>query len=138
MSFLNFACRIRIGSVYGSSPGSLATSVLKLEGLYFLKPRANATPYLGGGFSYGITDVDATFDNGGFQGNWNGSGLQGELTVGYEWLRASRLRAFVQADTTLPFYNVMSQTYSYSQLRPTITTASRYAPSIVVSLGLGF
>jgi hypothetical protein len=110
--------------------------VLKLEGLYFLQPRANATPYLGGGLSYGATYGGGTYDNSGYQSSWHGSGLQGELTVGYEWLRASPLRVFVQADTTLPFYNLSSERFSIrSNIR---TVGHRYAPSLVVSMGLGF
>ena len=86
MSFLNFKLPgSGSGSVYGSSPDSFATAVLKLETLYLVNPRANATPYLGGGISYGVTNIDGAFVGDGFQSNSHGSGLQGELTAGYEW-----------------------------------------------------
>lgn len=48
------------------SNGGFAGSMLKIEGLHFMNPTANATAYLGGGFSYGGTT---------FGSNWQGSGL---------------------------------------------------------------
>jgi hypothetical protein len=134
VSFLNYKAPASSSVPAYDSSASMASSLLKLEGLYFTKPKANATAYLGGGLSYGTTLVEGGFQTG------VGRGLQGELTVGYEWLRASPLRVFVQADTTLPFYNITSGTFysPYSPSRPTITTGERYAPSLVVAIGLGF
>ena len=108
-----------------SSNGSFAGSLLKLEGLHFTNPTANTTTYFGGGLSYGGT----TFGSG-----WHGSGLQGELTVGYELPRASTLRVFVQADAVLPFYTATAETFSS---KSGYATSHRYAPSFSVSLGLG-
>jgi hypothetical protein len=127
-------------SYYGSSQFSTAGSVLKLEGLYFKNPKANATPYFGGGVSYGFTDFGGTYSNSIYRSGWHGSGLQGELTVGYELPRASTLRIFVQADTILPFYNVASDTVTYSRSTPTgtIVTERRYSPSLVMSVGFGW
>jgi hypothetical protein len=141
VSFLNYQVPSSgSDSYYGSSQSNMAGSVLKLEGLYFMKPKANATPYLGGGVSYGFTDFGGTSSNSGYRSSWHGSGLQGELTVGYELPRASTLRMFVQADTILPFYNVTSETITYSRSVPTgaITTEHRYSPSLVVSVGVGW
>jgi hypothetical protein len=132
VSFLNY----QISSsndygYYGSSSGSaFAGSLLKLEGLYFIHPEANKSAYVGGGMSWGGT----TFGNG-----WNGSGLQGELTAGYELPRASALRMFVQADAVLPFYQVSATRYPVNyRLNSPITTEHRYAPSLVVSMGFGW
>jgi hypothetical protein len=141
VSFLNYQVpSTGSNSYYGSSQGSMAGSVLKLEGLYFMNPKANATPYLGGGVSYGFTDFGGTYGNSNYRSSWHGSGLQGELTVGYELPRASTLRMFVQADTILPFYTVTSETVTYSRAAPTgtIATAHRYSPSLVVSVGFGW
>jgi len=141
VSFLNFQMPSSgSNSSYGSSQGSASGSVLKLEGLYFKNPKANATPYFGAGVSYGFADFGGTYGNNGYRSSWNGSGLQGELTVGYELPRASTLRMFVQADTILPFYNVTSNTTTYSRAAPygTVTTEHRYAPSLVVSVGFGW
>jgi hypothetical protein len=133
VSFFNFQTKASTsnsssysGSYYAApSNGSLVGSLLKLEGLHFIDPTANTTAYFGGGLSYGGTT---------FGSNWHGSGLQGELTVGYELPRASSLRAFVQADVVLPFYTVTGQTFTSNS---GYTTAHRYAPSFGVSLGLG-
>jgi hypothetical protein len=107
--------------------GSFAGSAIKLEGLYFLNPRSNRSTYVGGGFSWGGSDF----------GSWHGDGLQGELTAGHELFRASTLRAFVQADATLPFYNASRTRYPVRRGDP-ITTESRYAPALVVSLGFAW
>jgi len=65
-----------------------------------------------------------------------GSGLQGELTAGYELGRATTIRMFLQADATLPFYTVTSRTISS---RGDVSDATRrYTPSLVVSVGLGW
>ena len=64
-----------------------------------------------------------------------------EVTVGYEVPRASSLRVFVEANATLPFYNVESTRTTYSRTPSYVTTSvssHRYAPSVVVSLGLGW
>jgi hypothetical protein len=132
VSFLNY----QIGSsnnsgYYGSSSGNaFAGSVLKLEGLYFIDPEANRSTYVGGGISWG----GASFGNG-----WNGKGLQGELTAGYELPRASALRVFVQADAVLPFYQASAVRFPVNyRLNAPITTDHRYAPSLVVSMGFGW
>ena len=137
VSFLNL--KVPGSDVYGSSGTSMAGSLLKLEGLYFLKPKASASAYLGAGFSLGGTDVSDPYDANHPETSWHGSGLQGELTVGYEWPRASPLRTFVQADATLPFYEVTSISYSVPRSGAvTSTTRHRYSPSLVVSVGLGW
>ncbi len=48
--------------------------------------------------------------------------------------RATSLRVFMQADAVLPFYQLTSETRSTNGL---ITTDSRYAPSLVLSIGVG-
>jgi hypothetical protein len=133
VSFLNVQFKIPsnrpafVDGTYHSTPsnGGYAGSLLKLEALRFLDPKANATSYVGAGLSYGNTN---------FGNSWEGSGLQGELTVGYELPRASTLRVFVQADAVLPFYTATPNTFSLESGR---TTAHRYAPSLAVSVGLG-
>jgi hypothetical protein len=131
VSFLNF--QSKQSDAYSSYPdynGAFSGSGLKLEALYFLNPKANRTTYLGGGFSWGGAD---------FGNNWHGDGLQGELTAGHELFRASTLRSFVQADATIPFYQVSAIRYPVDARRPTpITTLHRYAPSLTVSVGFGW
>ncbi len=121
-----------------SSSAAMAGSLLKLAGLYFLKPEANASAYIGGGLSWGGSSFGGSYAPGVNKSSWNGSGLQGELTVGYEIPRASTLRMFVQADTILPFYTVTSETFFYGKAARAPITERRYAPSVVVSLGVGW
>lgn len=137
LAFLNF--QVPTSDSYRSGSGS-AGSWLKLSGLYFLDPMANRTTYLGGGLSYGRQNFGGWSNppTGIYTSDWEGSGLQGELTVGYELARATTMRLFVQADAILPFYEAISESYSTSRFGPpTITTNRRYAPSFVVSIGLG-
>ena len=143
VSFLNFQVPSSGSSApgYGSSRGGTSGSILKLEGLHFVNAKANATAYFGGGLSYGFADFGGRSSGIGFyESSWHGSGLQGELTAGYEVPRASALRVFVEANATLPFYNVASERTTYSKSAPYGTSVSsyRYAPSVVVSLGLGW
>jgi hypothetical protein len=122
-----------------SASSSSAASLLKLEGLYFARPRANTSPYIGAGMSYGSTSVgtDAYYlkTNNKAYSAWRGSGLQGEVTAGYEMSRTTTIRMFVQADVSLPFYHLLSQSYSTSN---SVNTSRRYVPSMVVSIGLGW
>ena len=120
-----------------SSPKASAFSVLKLSGLRFLDPHANRSAYYGGGLSYGFRSISRgslPYTLGSYSTDWRGSGLQGELTVGYELARATSLRVFVQADAGFPFYRVTSETRSTNGI---VSTDSRYAPSLVLSVGVG-
>ena len=128
VSFLNFQVNgpASSGGYYG--PSTTSGSWIKLEGLYFTRPLANATPYLGAGLSWNWASIaDGRTD-------WGGNGLQGELTAGYEMARASTIRLFVQADLGLPFYTLTPVSY----LRPAAMLSSQYAPSATISVGLGW
>jgi len=136
VSFLNF--QFQPSNFYSGSEAS-AASFLKLSGLYFLSPTANRSPYFGGGLSYGRSSFGGDYgyinNTGRFSTNWEGSGLQGELTAGYELARATSFRVLLQADAILPFYQVESQTFS--RFGAPVSTDRRYAPSFVVSIGIG-
>lgn len=135
VSFLNQ--QLPSSSVYGSSSGA-AGSFVKLEALRFAHPRSNASPYFGGGLSWGVTSAYGGSSATSYS-SWSGSGLQGELTAGYEWPRATELRVFVQADATLPFYRTHAETITYSQSRSNIlSTGSRYNPAVALSIGIGW
>ena len=148
ISFLNF--QTGQTGYYGYSDSADSSSLVKLSGLYLLNRDANSTPYFGGGLSWGQTNISNTqpteitrppagsntvyyYNTGG-----HGSGLQGELTAGYEFGRATTLRMFVQADAILPFYSVVSQTISSSSLvgppsASATATSSRHAAKKRVS-----
>jgi hypothetical protein len=136
LAFLNY----QLPSPGGySSPRAHASSLLKLSGLRFLDPQANRSAYFGGGLSYGYSSIsrgNTAYQVGtySYSSSWSGSGLQGELTAGYELARATSLRVFVQADAIFPFYEVTSETRSMNGM---VTTDSRYAPSVVLSIGIG-
>jgi len=134
VAFLNFQFS---SPGHYSSPSASASSLLKLSGLRFLDPHGNRSAYYGGGLSYGFQSISrgmVSYGIGSYSTSWSGSGLRGELTAGYELARATSLRVFVQADVTLPFYSVTSETRSSNGL---LSTESRYAPSLVVSVGVG-
>src|SRR5688572_11371740 len=136
VSFLNLQFKPRAS--YSSASRATTASLLKLEGLYFMNPRENASAYVGAGFSYGITDFggsrDFTFSPS--VGRWHGGGLQGELTVGYEFLRQTSRRMFVQVDATLPFYK--AQWEPFSRINQNSRTDNRYAPALSISMGFGW
>ncbi len=136
VSFFNFqykASDVSYGYGYANSGSSGMTgSWLKLEFLRFGTPLADRSLYVGGGLSWSTANLDNQ------NTSWSGSGLQGELTAGYELGRASTIRVFIQADVGLPFYNLRSQTYS--SLPPYVSTSAEhhYAPSLALSMGLGW
>ena len=146
VSFLNLL--VGQSESYGSSATAGGASLVKLSGLYLLNRHANSTPYVGGGLSWGRTYINeaypvqvtpiSTGPNTVYYYNTGGrgSGLQGELTAGYELGRATTIRMFVQADAILPFYSVTSQTISSRGV--VSSTTRRYTPSLVMSVGLGW
>jgi hypothetical protein len=144
VSFLNAQLSNDAG-YYGSS-GSV-WSLIKLQGLMFTHPNANRSAYFGGGLSYSRAAVRAGSE-GGYPRTGYGSGLQGDLTAGYEITRARSTRVFVQTDIGLPFYHVQVETLTYPEttspsggrvyLPPTVSISRQYTPSIAVSLGFGW
>jgi len=126
----------------GSSGGAGAGAFIKLEGLHFIRSRSSAAPYFGGGISWGGNASNnygrlyyGTSSQSGYSTGWHGSGIHGELTTGYEFARATTIRVFVQADATLPFYKVTSETYSGTSV---VATNRSYAPSVAFTIGLGW
>jgi hypothetical protein len=124
VSFLNFTRQVATSSSYSYSGGGSGTfSWIKLMGLHFKDSKANSSLYFGGGASWGAGYVS---DPKSFR-SWSGSGLQGELTAGYEFGRASTVCIFVQGEATLPFYHMVMSGAS-----------PRYIPTYGVSVGLGW
>ena len=127
-SFFNIQAKPPGG--YYRAVSTSATSWVKLELLRYQNPKANSTAYYGGGLSWGTVSSS----NG--SRSLSGGGLQGELTAGYELMRASNLRVFLQSDVVLPFYSVTSTMYQWPG--PASVTEHRYMPSASVSLGIGW
>jgi hypothetical protein len=140
-SFLN----VQLSDASGYyAPSSSASSLIKLQGLFFSNPVGNRSAYFGGGLGYGRTDV-RTSNTGDYPKSGRGAGLQGGLTAGYEIARVTSACVFIQADVTLPFYDVLAETFSYPQaplngryVAPTVTIERQYAPSVAVSVGFGW
>lgn len=137
VSFLNLALD---ASLSDDQREMAAGSLLKIQGLRFLSSDAPRSAYLGGGLSWGVVSVGRSIAAGGGATSWHGSGLQGELTIGYELARESPLRVFVQAEASAPFFNAHSDTFAYPRAGSIVNTGrqARYIPSVVVSAGVGW
>jgi hypothetical protein len=99
---------------------------LRLMAFRYLDDVVGADLYAGAGLSYGRLETRDYF---------RGDGLQGELGLGYEILRETAVRAFIQAVVTLPFYRL----YGEQQLHPLVSTPVRdYGFSGALSIGVGF
>ena len=138
-SFFNFMIASQ-SSNNNSSVGATATWI-RLEGLYFLNALANGSSYVGGGLGWGAAAAARASSNNGTTSTsasaYAGSGLEGQVTVGYEFLRASTIRIFAQGDLTLPFYTAKSECYTYGSTS-TCSSDSKYLPTVTLSLGIGW
>ncbi len=129
LSFFNLAYQ-HTESTTGQNDASISGSWARILAYYFADPTGNFSLYAGGGLSWGGAAVSSSGHT------YSGSGIQGELSAGYEMLRASSIRLFVQADATLPFY---TSTYDNTDYITGITTrGSRYTPTFVIALGGAF
>jgi hypothetical protein len=137
VSFLNVLYKSS-DRTYGYNPGGssgMTGDWLKLQALHFFSPLSDRAFYAGGGLSWSTANISNS------NTTWSGSGLAAVLTTGYEVGRASTLRMFMQIDAGLPFYELRSETYAYSNAAPYVsylTTRHRYAPTLGVSIGLGW
>jgi len=137
VSFLNY---LITSNTYGSN--AFAGSVLRLQALRFVNPGADSSPYVGGGFSWGGVSAEREQTPATYVTSWHGSGLQAEVTVGYELARTSPIRLFVQADIGLPLFNARSETMAVRRTSPAVVEPAsqdkRYIPSAAVSVGIGW
>ncbi len=102
-------------------------TLVRLGGLYFFDPIANSSLYLNPGLSWGwsaVTDGNRVY---------SGSGLQGEFAVGYEFLRSSTIRLFVEGNAVLPFFTASRSDFSNDG-----DSSTRYTPSFLISIGVGY
>jgi len=137
LSFLNLMFANNSNNNGSSGSVGVTGTWIRLMALYFLNPAANRSAYVGAGLGWGATAVASATDVNSATGSvsaYSGSGLQGEVSLGYELLRASTIRIFLQGDVSLPFYKIHSETLTST----TTNYASSYAPSFVVSMGIGW
>lgn len=138
VSFLNFQYKSSDRTYnYPAPQGSsgMTGTWLKLEMLRYFSPAADRSPYIGAGLSLSATNLDHNTTY------WEGNGLQGELTGGFEMGRAGSIHILFQADAGFPFYNLRSTTYTYANVTPygyQTSVSHRYVPTLTVSMGLGW
>lgn len=135
LSFLNVA-------VYQGKNGSQGASGawVKLGVDYFFDAYANYSPYVGAGLSLSSNDVYSSDDtSNAARREYTGWGLNAELMAGYELFRASTIRLLVQANVSLPTYQLSSNNYVVNTNGTTNNdTLSRYGPVFGLTLGIGW
>jgi hypothetical protein len=124
LSILNFV----IPKTGDNDQSGICGSFIKLMGLYYFNALGDSTPYLGAGVSYGGVIVGYKDDK------YSETGLQGEASAGYEFLRSSTIRLFVQFDTTWPFYLATTEHLSFNS---SDQKRSAYTPFFALSFGIG-
>ena len=78
-------------------------------GHYFFNGVADASPYLGMGMGYGFMAMNKSSEDAAFVEDgltYGGAGLHGKVSLGFEAMRSSTIRLFMQLDATLPFYDL--------------------------------
>ena len=89
-----------------------------LRAFYFSNPSESATFYYGGGMSYGVMNFYR------HDKEWGNAGLMANGTVGYEFMRTSTIRMFVESNVYLPFFSASDDLES-----------SRWVPQMMVVVG---
>lgn len=108
-------------SAKGGTDGKFMDAI-RLQLHYFFDPMNPSSLYIGSGLGYGIINLnkDTTY------AGYNGSGLTGTFTFGYEMLRSSTIRIFFQFDATVPMFRLKEETRNI------------YTPAFSLSMGIGF
>lgn len=124
LAFFNFITYQDSDEFSGMSVGWI-----ELAADYFFDAFGNSSPYVGAGLSLGSHTIPSA------AGDFEGSGLQGKGTVGYEFFRASTIRLLAQFDAVLPMYRLARKT---SDATGSTITSHTYSPNFMLSLGLGW
>ncbi|HLA78341.1 MAG TPA: hypothetical protein VJU18_12235 [Vicinamibacteria bacterium] len=116
---------------YSSGPFDGGSFTLVALGVnYNFRPLANSTPYAGVGLGY------TRWQSG------QGKGLDVRLCLGYEMLRASNLRLFIQADGIIPTYDVTRTEWTdwrgWDPGAPGPKTSTFRPATVAISLGIGW
>jgi len=107
----------------------VSVSWIDLGADYFFDPYGNSSAYVGAGLSLGnhsLPEVGGTYE---------GVGLQGKASIGYELFRASTIRLLIQLDTMLPMYRL---TRSVTLIAGEERTEKVYSPTFGLAMGLGW
>lgn len=125
-----FDSTISVGSESGENDGAHFGGFV--GGLYFLDGQANMSPYVGAALGLGgtvVSDLDYTY---------SGGGLEGRLTAGYAFFRASTIRMIIEFDATLPFYD-LERDGPFKEIEGApVGDSSKYAPVFGLTLGVGY
>jgi hypothetical protein len=116
-----------LNTVFGQKGNDgIGCTFFQLQGLYFFNPLGNSTPYLGGGIGYSLINIDDDCGN-----KYSGNGVSGIATLGFETMRVSTIRLFVQLDATLPFYKLEGKDNS-------VKNKKVYGSTLMLTMGIGF
>jgi hypothetical protein len=109
-----------------TSKGGFNGEWIRIGAVAYQAPQLNNTLYYGGGLGYG---TNAFYDNS-TGADYSGSGLEATGVLGYEMLRASTIRLFVELDVTLPMY---TSSYNFDPMNET----KRWSPVAALTFGAG-
>ena len=130
---LTFASSEETNAIGETIDESLVQGSIGIAGYWFADEEANNTPYFGLGLGWSGTSAD-TLD-----GTYSNNGLQGTVSAGFEMLRASTMRAFVQLDAALPFYQLEIDREGFFINEPGADAPdARYAPLVMLKVGVGW
>lgn len=114
-----------------TSRGGVNGELIGIGALKYQEPLANNSLFFGGRVGYGL---NAFYDSNTMT-DYSGSGLQITGVAGYEMLRASTIRLFLELDVTAPLYTSNGTEYdaNFNQ----IGQVKRWAPVVALSIGAG-
>jgi hypothetical protein len=111
---------------FTSSKGGVNGELIGIGVVNYQTPLGNNSLYYGGRVGYG---VNAFFDES-TGANYSGSGLQLTAVGGYEMLRSSTIRLFVEVDVSAPLYSSNGVDDSGQDVK-------RWAPVAAITIGAG-
>ena len=109
-----------------------ASLFANVGGVYFLDSMANSSSFVGG--SLGLGTMGASKND----VTYSGGGLHARAVAGYEFFRASTMRFIIQADVTLPLYDLEGESGTDDLGNEIDTNDTMYAPVLGLSIGGGF
>ena len=103
-----------------------------ISAIRFLDPVANNSMFVGGGLGLGTIAVGKD------EQTFSGGGLHARAVAGYEFFRASNMRLILQADVTLPLYDLEGDTTFDDQGNEIENSDTKYAPVLGLTIGGGW
>ena len=116
--------------VAGGDDSAGASFLATIGAVHFLDPVANNSVFVGGGLGLGSIGVGKGDDT------FQGAGLHVKAMAGYEFFRASNMRLLIQADVTLPLYDLEVESSDDNGMA--VEGDSKYAPVVGLTVGGGW